>query len=95
MQSLRNDLKNRGWTIIKSKKINDIKKISNNLLNEIKKNSYLRKLIKKNNVKNIEDMRKIANHLDDNKLNFIIKLYLKNCSFDNSFFANCINKGTT
>ena len=51
MQSLRNDLKNRGWTIIKSKKIDDIKKISNNLLNEIKQNSYLRKLIKKNNVK--------------------------------------------
>ena len=82
MQSLRNDLKNRGWTIIKSKKIDDIKKISNNLLNEIKQNSYLRKLIKKNNVKNIEDMRKIANHLDDDKINLIRKLYLKNCSFD-------------
>jgi len=90
MKNLKKDLINKGWTIIKSEKINHIQKISSNFIKEIKTNSNLNKIITKYDVKNIEDMRKVANYLNDDTLNLIRKLYIKDCSFNilKSFSSN-------
>ena len=82
MQQLRRDLIKKGWSIIKCKNLTDIELISKNFINELKKNITLASILKKQNIKDIAGLRKFANKLEDEKLNFIRKQYLNKFSKD-------------
>ena len=50
MQQLRRDLIKKGWSTIKCKNLTDIKLISKNFINELKKNITLASILKKQNI---------------------------------------------
>ena len=75
MLNHRLNLKNDGWTIIKSKNISDIEILSKNFLQELKKSKILNLKIE-----NINFLRRFVNKLDDNVLNSIRKIYLNKFS---------------
>ena len=80
MQQLRRDLIKKGWSIIKCKNLTDIELISKNFINELKKNITLASILQKQNIKDIAGLRKFANKLEDETLNFIRKQYLNKFS---------------
>lgn len=79
MSNHKENLKKRGWSILKAKNSSDIKKLFENFKQHIQVNNLLSLSIKKK-IKDVKSIRKIANKLEDNTLNSIRKMYLNNFS---------------
>tara|TARA_Y100000590_G_scaffold14377_1_gene17289 strand:- start:5152 stop:5865 length:714 start_codon:yes stop_codon:yes gene_type:complete len=80
MNKIKKKLIQKGWSVIKCKNYKDAENISKVFLNELKKNKKLKSLLRKRKVKNIDDLRKFSNTVDDKTLNFMKKIYLNTCS---------------
>ena len=76
MSDHRFNLTNKGWSIIKAKRIKNVELLSKRFLLELKKN----KVSKLFDYKSISSFRKFAKKLDDDVLNLIRKLYLNKFS---------------
>ena len=80
MSKLKKDLKDKGWSIIESKDLGSINKISKNFINDLKKNKEIGDLLNKEKIFDIDSLRIFTSQLDDSLLNFIRRLYLNKCS---------------
>ena len=69
----------RGWSVLQSKKPNDIRILFETLKQQIKNNKSINNNLKKK-IKGVDSLRNLANKFEDTSLNSIRKMYLKNCS---------------
>ena len=80
MNKIKKNLVDKGWSIIKANKLSQIQNISKDFLNEFKKSYELKSILKKEKIKNIDNLRKFSNTVDDKTLNYMKKIYLHKCS---------------
>ncbi len=79
MQNHKYNLKKKGWSVLKSKRLHEIKLLRDNFIKEITENKK-NLLISSKKIKKIETLRKILNKLNDSSLNSIRKKYLNKFS---------------